>query len=219
MPRGVSHDQWYADPFPIYMSRAKGSRLWDVDGNEYVDYYGGHGGKMLGHAPAAVVAAVQDQIQNGTQYGAACERSVEWAELIQKLVPSAELIEFMNSGTEAIMYGIRLARAFTGRNKIVKFEGQYHGVHDYALISVSPNNVADLGDADNPVNLWQWKPGWQAEVEGHRPDMHDVYSSMHVDLYPTNSTDTASDADNLLAESHTSPVEDANARGFGTRLS
>ena len=142
MPRGVSHDQWYADPFPIYMSRAKGSRLWDVDENEYVDYYGGHGGKMLGHAPAAVVAAVQDQIQRGTQYGAACERSVEWAEFIQKLVPSAELIEFMNSGTEAIMYGIRLARAFTKRDKVVRFQFHFAGAYD--AVSVGNKKPFDV---------------------------------------------------------------------------
>jgi glutamate-1-semialdehyde 2,1-aminomutase len=130
MPRGVSHDQWHADPFPIYMSRAKGTRLWDVDGNEYVDYYGGHGGKMLGHAPAAVVAAVQDQIEKGTQYGAVCDRAVEWAELIQKLVTSAELVEFVNSGTEAVMYGIRLARAFTRRDKVVRFQFHFAGAYD-----------------------------------------------------------------------------------------
>jgi glutamate-1-semialdehyde 2,1-aminomutase len=130
MPRGVSHDQWYTDPFPIYMGRAQGSHLWDVDGNEFVDYYGGHGGKMLGHAPPAVVAAVQEQIERGTQYGAACELAVEWAELVQKLVPSAELIEFMNSGTEAIMYGIRLARAFTNRDKVVRFQFHFAGAYD-----------------------------------------------------------------------------------------
>ncbi len=134
MPRGVSHDQWYADPFPIYMSRAKGAYLWDVDGNEYVDYYGGHGGKLLGHAPAAVVAAVQDQIEKGTQYGAACDLAVEWSELIQKLVPSAELIEFMNSGTEAIMYGIRLARAFTQRTKVVRFQFHFAGAYDAVAV-------------------------------------------------------------------------------------
>jgi glutamate-1-semialdehyde 2,1-aminomutase len=134
MPRGVSHDQWYADPFPIYMSRAKGSHLWDIDGNEYVDYYGGHGGKMLGHAPPAVVAAVQDQIEKGTQYGAVCDLAVDWAELIQKLVPSAELIEFMNSGTEAIMYGIRLARAFTKRDKVVRFQFHFAGAYDAVTV-------------------------------------------------------------------------------------
>lgn len=130
LPRGVSHDQWYADPFPIYMSRAQGSHLWDVDGNEYVDYYGGHGGKMLGHAPPPVVAAVQHQIEKGTQYGAVSDLAVEWAELIQKLVPSAELVEFMNSGTEAIMYGIRLARAFTQRKKVVRFQFHFGGAYD-----------------------------------------------------------------------------------------
>jgi glutamate-1-semialdehyde 2,1-aminomutase len=142
MPRGVSHDQWYADPFPIYMSRAKGSQLWDVDGNEYVDYYGGHGGKMLGHAPAVVVAAVQDQIQKGTQYGAVCDLAIEWAELIQKLVPSAELIEFMNSGTEAIMYGIRLARAFTKRDKVVRFQFHFAGAYD--AVSVGNRKPFDV---------------------------------------------------------------------------
>ena len=142
MPRGVSHDQWYVDPFPIYMSRAQGSHLWDIDGNEYVDYYGGHGGKMLGHAPAAVVAAVQHQIERGTQYGAVCDLAVEWAELIQKLVPSAELIEFMNSGTEAIMYGIRLARAFTKRDKVVRFQFHFAGAYD--AISVGNKKPFDV---------------------------------------------------------------------------
>jgi glutamate-1-semialdehyde 2,1-aminomutase len=85
---------------------------------------------MLGHAHPSVIEAVQNQIEMGTQYGAACARSVEWAELIQKLVPSAELIEFMNSGTEAIMYGIRLARAFTKRNKVVRFQFHFAGAYD-----------------------------------------------------------------------------------------
>lgn len=142
MPRGVSHDQWYADPFPIYMKRAEGARLWDVDGNEYIDYYGGHGGKMLGHAPPAVVAAVKNQIEKGTQYGAACDLAVEWAELIQKLVPSAERVEFMNSGTEAIMYGIRLARAFTKRDKIVRFQFHFAGAYD--AVSVGNKKPFDV---------------------------------------------------------------------------
>lgn len=133
-PRGVSHDQWYVKPFPIYMTRANGSHLWDVDGNEYVDYYGGHGGKMLGHAHPAVVEAVQRAIATGTQYGAACDLAVEWAELIQKLVPSAELVEFMSSGTEAVMYGIRLARAFTKRSKVVRFQYHFSGAYDAVTV-------------------------------------------------------------------------------------
>ena len=134
MPRGVSHDQWHARPFPLYMSRADGSRVWDVDGNAYIDYYGGHGGKVLGHAHPAVVAAVQAQIQRGTQYGAACDLAVDWAERIQKLVPSAERVEFVNSGTEAIMFGIRLARAFTGRRKVVRFEFHFGGAYDAVAV-------------------------------------------------------------------------------------
>lgn len=133
-PRGVSHDQWYTDPFPLYMTRARGAHLWDRDDNEYIDYYGGHGGNLLGHAHPAVVEAVQKQIARGTQYGAACDLAVEWAELIQKLVPSAEWIEFMNSGTEAIMYGIRLARAFTKRNKVIRFQFHFAGAYDAVMI-------------------------------------------------------------------------------------
>jgi glutamate-1-semialdehyde 2,1-aminomutase len=132
--RGVSHDQWHARPFPLYMTRAEGARVWDADGNAYIDYYGGHGGKVLGHAHPAVVAAVQAQIQQGTQYGAGCEAAVAWAELIQRLVPSAERVEFVNSGTEAIMYGIRLARAFTGRPKVVRFQFHFGGAYDAVAV-------------------------------------------------------------------------------------
>jgi glutamate-1-semialdehyde 2,1-aminomutase len=134
MPRGVSHDQWHARPFPLYMTRAEGPRVWDVDGNAYIDYYGGHGGKVLGHAHPAVVAAVQAQIRHGTQYGAACDLAVDWAERIQQLVPSAERVEFVNSGTEAVMYGIRLARAFTGRRKVVRFEFHFGGAYDAVAV-------------------------------------------------------------------------------------
>ena len=133
-PRGVSHDQWHARPFPLYMTRAEGARVWDVDGHAYIDYYGGHGGKVLGHAHPAVVAAVQLQIARGTQYGAACDLAVDWAERIQALVPSAERVEFVNSGTEAIMFGIRLARAFTGRRKVVRFEFHFGGAYDAVAV-------------------------------------------------------------------------------------
>ena len=136
IPRGVPHDRWDAKPFPLFMEKAKGSRVWDVDGYEYIDYYGGHGGKMLGHAHPAVVNAVKKQIENGIQYGAYSELSLEWAELIKKLIPSAELVEFTNSGTEAIMMGIRIARAFTGRSKIVRFQFHFSGGYDAVLVGV-----------------------------------------------------------------------------------
>lgn len=142
IPRGVSHDQWYVMPFPLFMTAGKGSHLWDVDGNEYIDYYGGHGGKMLGHAHPAVVDAAQKQLARGVQYGTCCDLSLAWAALIQKLVPSAERIEFTNSGTEAVMMGIRLARAFTGRSKIVRF--QFHFAGGYDAVAVGYKEPFDI---------------------------------------------------------------------------
>jgi glutamate-1-semialdehyde 2,1-aminomutase len=133
-PRGVPHDAWDVSPFPIFMTKAKGSHLWDVDGYHYIDYYGGHGGKVLGHAHPAVVEAAKKQIEHGVQYGSCCDLSLEWAELVKKLVPSAERIEFTNSGTEAVMMGIRMARAFTGRSKIVRFQFHYSGGYDAVLV-------------------------------------------------------------------------------------
>ncbi|MFQ6077548.1 MAG: aspartate aminotransferase family protein [Thermodesulfobacteriota bacterium] len=133
-PRGVPHDGWNVLPFPIFMTKAKGSHVWDVDGYDHIDYYGGHGGKVLGHAHPAVVEAAKKQIENGMQYGSCCDLSLEWAELIKKLVPSAERVEFTNSGTEAVMMGIRMARAFTGRRKIVRFQFHYSGGYDAVLV-------------------------------------------------------------------------------------
>ncbi len=127
IPRGVPHDSWIMSPFPIYIRNAKGSHVWDVDGYEYVDYYGGHGGLILGHAHPSLVEAVKKQIERGTHYAACAELVVEWAELIKSYFPSAERVEFASSGTEANIMGIRLARAFTGRNKIIKFGGHFHG--------------------------------------------------------------------------------------------
>ena len=133
-PRGVPHDGWYVMPFPIFVTKAKGSHVWDIDGYDYIDYYGGHGGKMLGHAHPAVVEAAKRQIEDGIQYGSCSDLSVEWAELIKSLIPSAERVEFTNSGTEAVMMGIRLARAFTGRSKIVRFQFHFAGGYEAVLV-------------------------------------------------------------------------------------
>jgi glutamate-1-semialdehyde 2,1-aminomutase len=129
-PRGSTHDAWYRIPFPIHMKEAKGARQWDVDGYEYIDYFGGHGGLILGHAHPSVVEAVTRQIERGTQYGACNNLALEWAELIKKLIRSADRVEFTSSGTEANMLAVRLARAFTGRGKIVKFRGHFGGWYD-----------------------------------------------------------------------------------------
>jgi glutamate-1-semialdehyde 2,1-aminomutase len=137
-PSGVTHDSRYAKPFPIYVTRAAGSRKWDVDGNEYVDYYGGHGALILGHCHPAVTQAVVEQAQKGTHYGACHELEIKWGQLVQQIVPSAEAVKFTSSGTESTMLAIRLARAFTGKDRLIKAQGHFHGWHDYATVAMLP---------------------------------------------------------------------------------
>jgi glutamate-1-semialdehyde 2,1-aminomutase len=129
-PSGLTHDSRRLDPYPLYVERAEGARKWDVDGNEYVDYFGGHGALILGHCAPAVVEAVQRQVARGTHLGAAHELEVRWAELVKRLVPCAERVRFTSSGTEASHLVLRLAKAFTGRRKILRFLGHFHGWHD-----------------------------------------------------------------------------------------
>lgn len=137
-PGGVTHDVRYLQPYPISISRADGSRKWDVDGNEYVDYLGGHGALILGHNHPVVVDAVMKQLSCGTHYGASHELELEWAELIKEMVPCAEKVRFTNSGTEASLLAIRVARAFTGKKCIIRFVGHFHGWHDeVAFASIS----------------------------------------------------------------------------------
>jgi glutamate-1-semialdehyde 2,1-aminomutase len=130
-PSGVTHDSRYLEPYGLYIERAKGPRKWDVDGNAYVDYYGGHGALLLGHCHPQVVEAVHEQIERGTQFGASNEREVAWAEWIIRLVPSAERVRFTSSGTEATLMALRLARAFTGKSRIIRFKHHFHGWHDH----------------------------------------------------------------------------------------
>ncbi|MBI4321557.1 MAG: aminotransferase class III-fold pyridoxal phosphate-dependent enzyme [Chloroflexi bacterium] len=133
-PRGATHDIRAVDPFPIYVTHASGPYKWDVDGFEYVDYIGGHGALMLGHAHPSLVSAVSEQVARGTHYGASNELEIEWAELIRSMIPSAEQVEFTASENEACMLAVRLARAFTGRDKIVKFRGQSGGWYDHFMV-------------------------------------------------------------------------------------
>ena len=136
------------EPFPVIFERGKGSRVWDVDGNEYVDYLLAYGPLILGHCHPTVVSAIREQIQKGTMFGTTTELEVEVAKKITSMVPGAEMVSFSNTGTEATMEAVRIARAFTGRDKILKFEGHYHGHHDYVLFSVeSPSTVAGLESA------------------------------------------------------------------------
>jgi glutamate-1-semialdehyde 2,1-aminomutase len=130
-PSGITHDSRYIEPYGLYISRAKGPRKWDVDGNCYVDYFGGHGALLLGHGHPKVVQAVHDQIEKGTHFGASHETEIAWAEWILKLVPSAERVRFTSSGTEATLMALRLARAFSGKSKIIRFKHHFHGWHDH----------------------------------------------------------------------------------------
>src|SRR5438270_913856 len=130
LPAGLTHDSRATSPYPIYAARAAGARKWDVDGNEYVDYFGGHGALLLGHAHPAVVEAIQSQVTQGTHWGSSHEAEVRWAELVQRLIPCAERVRFTASGTEASHLALRLARAFTGKSKVVRFIGHFHGWHD-----------------------------------------------------------------------------------------
>jgi glutamate-1-semialdehyde 2,1-aminomutase len=130
LPGGIVHESRRMWPYGIYGERAAGSRKWDVDGNEYVDYYGGHGSLLLGHQHPEVVAAIHAQVDKGMHLAAAHELEVEWARLISSMVPSVERVRFTSSGTEATQLAMRLARAQTGRRRIVRFATHFHGWHD-----------------------------------------------------------------------------------------
>jgi glutamate-1-semialdehyde 2,1-aminomutase len=131
LPSGITHDSRHFDPYPLYITRALGPTKWDVDGNRYVDYFGGHGALLLGHNNPLVMDAVHAQLDRGTHFGACHELEVRWAELVCRLVPSAERVRFTASGTEATLMALRLARAFTGRQKLVRVRGHFHGWHDH----------------------------------------------------------------------------------------
>lgn len=163
---GRTHEARFIDPFPIAVARAVGSRKWDVDGNEYVDFVLANGALLLGHSHPEVVEAVQNQLALGTHYGAAHELEVEWAEMIQRLVQSAERVRFTSSGTEAVMLAVRAARAFKRRPAIVKFQRHFHGWSEIGLtgymepfdmplagiiqppsteiVAIDPNDIAEI---------------------------------------------------------------------------
>lgn len=126
-------------PHPLYITHGKGSRIWDADGNEFVDYLLSHGCVILGHADEQWIEAIQSQLQLGTMFGVCNLVEVELAEQIQRMVPCAELIRFSNSGSEAICGAIRAARGYTGKTKILKFEGHYHGWVDVLAVSNRPS--------------------------------------------------------------------------------
>jgi glutamate-1-semialdehyde 2,1-aminomutase len=150
----------------IYVDRGKGGKVWDIDGNEFVDLRMGYGPVILGHGDERVDDYVNERMRRGVSFSLTSEDEVRAMELVKELTGWVDLARMTVSGTEATMHAMRIARAYTGREKIVKFEGQYHGVHDYALISVGPDDMSELGDADAPVALaWgRGIPGAVAET-------------------------------------------------------
>jgi glutamate-1-semialdehyde 2,1-aminomutase len=147
----------------VYVDRGKGGHVWDLDGNEFVDLRMGYGPVILGHADPRVDDYVNERMRRGVSFSLTSEDEVRAMELVCELTGWVEMARMTVSGTEATMHAMRVARAYTGRDRIVKFEGQYHGVHDYALISVAPDDMSELGDEENPVRL-AWGRGIPASV-------------------------------------------------------
>jgi glutamate-1-semialdehyde 2,1-aminomutase len=126
------------DPFPLVIARGQGARKWDVDGNEYIDFGLGSASLLLGHAHPAVVEALIQAAPHGSHYGQAIEAELEWGERVQRLIPCADKVRFVGSGAEATMLAMRIARGYTGKNKIIRWQSHYHGWHDYAMPGTLP---------------------------------------------------------------------------------
>ncbi len=149
MPGGDSRGSIFWDPFPLYITNGTGTVMTDADGNERTDFINNMTTLILGHRPPEVTSALRDQIERGLSFSAPSPLVVRWAELLCERVPSLDKVRFVNTGTEATLNAIRAARAFTGRRKLVKCEGAYHGNHDAIQISVMPP-LDEAGDAESP---------------------------------------------------------------------
>ena len=149
IPKGTHSDSRWAEPYPMYLERAKGAYLWDVDGNRWLDCKMGNGAVILGHGAEVVDQAVQEAISQGLGAGAETAWSIRAAELLHELVFGADRVRFANTGTEAVMHALMAARAKTGREQIAKTEGSYHGWYDFTFVSAWAA-AGQLGPADNP---------------------------------------------------------------------
>ena len=148
VPFGVHSNYRFSEPYPLYFARAKGTRLWDVDGNEYTDYNMGFGVLVAGHAHPLVVKAIKEQAARGTDFGFEWEETPKFARMICERF-GVDQLKLANTGAEATMYATRFARSFTGRDKIIKFEGCYHGGNETLIVSVKPSQAKE-GDARAP---------------------------------------------------------------------
>jgi glutamate-1-semialdehyde 2,1-aminomutase len=165
MPGGNSRTTTFFDPYPFYITRGEGARIWDADGVERLDFNGNYTSLILGHANPAVVKAIQDTAVHGMSFPGPSEHEIRLAEILTGRIPGMEVVRFANSGTEATMHAVRVARAFTGRAKIAKFEGAYHGTHDWVLVSVAPD-PATAGSRKRPKSV-AWSAGVPPMVLKH----------------------------------------------------
>ncbi|HTX61956.1 MAG TPA: glutamate-1-semialdehyde 2,1-aminomutase, partial [Methanobacterium sp.] len=147
LPGGVNSPVRAFKPYPFFAESAEGSHIYDVDGNDYVDYCLAYGPLVMGHSNPKIIEAVKKQLEKGSAYGVPTEKEIELAREVVTRVPCADMVRFVNSGTEATMSAIRLARAITGKKKIIKFEGSYHGAHDYVLVK---SGSGAMGLPDSP---------------------------------------------------------------------
>jgi glutamate-1-semialdehyde 2,1-aminomutase len=186
MPGGTTRTTTYFDPYPLYIARGEGCRIWDVDGTERLDMLGNYTAMILGHSHPKVVEAVARQVARGTAFAAANPIEVELASLLCSRVPSLDAVRFCNSGTEATMFAMRVARAFTGRPKIARIEGGYHGTHDYAEVSTHPD-VTAAGPPEAPQAQPDsiGTPAWALEdvvvLPFNNPDASEAIIRRHAD--------------------------------------
>jgi glutamate-1-semialdehyde 2,1-aminomutase len=185
MPGGTTRTTTYFDPYPLYIERGQGCRVWDVDGTERIDMLGNYTAMILGHAHPKVVEAIRRQAERGTAFAAANPLEVELATILCERVPSLDAVRFCNSGTEATMFAMRLARAFTGRPKIARMEGGYHGTHDHAEVSTHPA-VAEAGPAEAPlarpdsIGTPQWAVEQTVVLPFNNPDAAEAILRRHA---------------------------------------
>ena len=165
MPGGNSRTTTFFDPYPFYFQRGQGAHIWDADGTERIDFNGNYTSLILGHAHPEVIKAVQAVAEHGLSFPGPTEHEVRLAELLTRRIPSLERVRFTNSGTEATMNAVRLARAFTGRPKLAKFEGAFHGTHDWVMVSVTPDPKT-AGNRRRPKPI-AWSAGIPPAVLKH----------------------------------------------------
>ncbi len=173
---GISHESRFKAPYPKYVDHAKGSRKWEVDGTEYVDYAMGSASLLLGHAHPDVVGALTEQAAKGSFFADCHPLEIEWAGLIQELIPSAERVRFVGSGTEATMLAIRIARAYSGKDRILRFEGHYHGWHEFVDLGMKapydePSSLGILPGSVSAVTVVPPDPNRVAETLRKDPDI------------------------------------------------